>query len=97
MFDGPTAAVIVSAILTVGGSVIVAILKLIPARSPSHGEPSNRQETRIALLENDFRNLGRSFDQLRAEIHEMRNELRQIAATGCRGRGARSGIDPAPE
>jgi hypothetical protein len=97
MFDGPTAAVVVSAVLTVGGSIIVAIIKLLPARTAETSRTSdNRLETRVAVLENALPYMGQSLQELRGEIHEMRKELRQIAANGCRGRGTRSEIDPAP-
>lgn len=89
MLDGPTAAVIVSAVLTLGGSIVVAVLKLVPSRAgvpQSQLDASEEQchrrmsalETRVAVVENSFGNLGRSFDELRREIHEMRAELREM-------------------
>ena len=87
MLDGPTAAVIVSAVLTLGGSIVVAVIKLVPSRH-STLEPHEHVkdchirvaaiETRVAVVESNFGNLGRSFDELRREIHEMRAELREM-------------------
>lgn len=98
MFDGPTAAVVVSAVVTVGGSIIVAIIKLVPGRGPAshNGNHGSGLETRVAVLETNFGNLGRSLGELRDEIHEMRKELRQMTGGGCRVRRGGSEIDPAP-
>jgi hypothetical protein len=92
MIDGPTAAVIVSAVLSLGGAIMVALIKLIPPRLSASHEVINKLhsiedlcrpmifdlQTRVAVMESNFGNLGRSFDDLRREIHEMRNELKQI-------------------
>jgi uncharacterized coiled-coil protein SlyX len=90
MFDGPTAAVIVTGILGFAAPVTVALLKLLPARGAAAAEDKCHRrmsaiETRVAVIETNYANFGRSFDELRKEIHEMRQELRLL--TG-RSRGS---------
>jgi hypothetical protein len=87
VFDPSTAAVVVSAVLTTGGTIIVAILRLVPQRTspPEAGQASPRQEIKIAVFESDLKNLRRAFDELRSEVHEMRKELRLSNSDRRRG------------
>lgn len=81
--DGPTAAVICTAL----ASVAVAIIKFAPQKQSRAAADSEDKchrrmaglETRLAVVETNYQNFGRSFDELRKEIHEMRQEVRQLA------------------
>lgn len=85
--DGPTAAVIVSAVLSAGGTIIVALVKFVPQKQSRASADSEDRchrrmagiETRLAVVETNYQNFGRSFDELRKEIHEMRQEVRLLA------------------
>lgn len=77
MFDQSTASVVVSAILTTGATIIVAILRLVPGRAQrAGGDASPHSETKLAVLETELRNLRVAFNELRAEMHELRKEMR---------------------
>ena len=85
--DGPTAAVICSAVLSTGGAIVVALVKFVPPRRTQATTDSEDRchrrmaglETRLAVVETNYQNFGRSFDELRKEIHEMRQEVRMLA------------------
>lgn len=85
--DGPTAAVICSAVLSAGGAIIVALVKYMPQRQQTRvaidaEDKCHRRmsalETRIAVVETNNVNIARSLDEFRKEVHEMRIELRQL-------------------
>jgi hypothetical protein len=88
MIDGPTASVIVSALLGTFGMIIVAMIKFVPQRGDATAEPCDDDrrlsdlQTRVAVVESNFGNLGRSFDDLRREIHEMRAEVKALMTSG---------------
>ena len=86
--DGPTAAVIVSAVLSAGGTIIVALVKFVPQRqstkalADSEAKCHRRMsslETRVAVIETNYANFGRRFAELRKEFHESRQEVRLLA------------------
>jgi hypothetical protein len=88
VIDAPTASVLCSAILSAGAAIIVAIVKYLPSRGGQTESDCHRRtstlEARVAVVEANFLNLGRSFDEFRRELHEIRAMLLEL--TGRSGR-----------
>ena len=65
----------------------MALVKFVPQRQSRTAVDSEDRchrrmaglETRLAVVETNYQNFGRSFDELRKEIHEMRQEVRMLA------------------
>jgi len=83
------AAVICSAIFSAGGGIVVAMLQYGPKRKlMTEADLTGRLslvETRVAVIESNSAHLGRAFDELKRELHDIRSMLMELT-----GRSAKS-------